>query len=182
MSRAISPAACAPRSMRPERPEGPGRPGRPAGPAKRTGRLFAGVVALLAVTLAGCIAVPGSVDGPIAVQLHIASGPTSVEVDASGWFAETTSIYLCPSAPPILPEDAADRVGWSPGPPCQHFGTHPSRDGLRVSLPLDEIGADVRSAFMASDEWYLVLLDLEGDRVSSAVRSAFDAPSGFGVP
>ena len=30
---------------------------------------------------------------------------------------------------------------------------------------------------MRSGEWYLVLLDLDGDRVSAAIRSAFDAPT-----
>lgn len=140
------------------------------------------LVASLAVVLAGCLAVPGSVDGPIAVPLHITPTATSIEVDAPGWFSDETAIYLCPTAPPVLPEDAADRVGWAPGAPCQAFGTVPSPDGLRASLPLDGIDGPVRPAFAASGEWHLLLLDLEGDRVSSAIRSAFDAPPAFAAP
>ncbi len=132
---------------------------------------------LAIVSIGGCLAVPGSVDGPIAVRLHITSTPTSVEVDAPGWFADETSIWLCPTAPPILPEDAADRDGWTPGEPCHDYGLRPSRDGLTASLPLAELDSTERAAFDGSGEWYLVLLDLDGDRVSAAIRSAFDAPN-----
>lgn len=153
---------------------------RGAGTRAAVTRILLGIT--LAALLGGCLAVPGSADGPIAVPLHITPTATTIEVDAPGWFSDETAIYLCPTAPPVLPEDAADRVGWEPGAPCQAFGTAPSPNGLRASLPLDDIEAPVRPAFAASGEWHLLLLDLEGDRVSSAIRSAFDAPAVFAAP
>ncbi len=132
--------------------------------------------AALALLLSGCLAVPGAIDGPIAVDLHVSTTPTTVEVDAPGWFAETTAIYLCSASPPVLPEAAADRVGWTPGGACHDYGTRPSRDGLKVSLPLTDLAGETWAPFAAADEWYLLLLDLDGDRVSSAVRSRFGAP------
>ena len=130
----------------------------------------------LAVVLTGCLAVPGAIDGPIVVDMHISTTSTSVDVDAPGWFADVSAIYLCPSLPPPLPDAAANRIGWAPGGDCHDYGTRPSRDGLTVSLPLADLDAPQRVAFDASPEWYLLLLDLDGDRVSSAVRSAFGAP------
>ena len=129
------------------------------------------------VALGGCMAVPGSFDGPIAVRLLIRTTPTTVEVDAPGWFADTSAVYLCSTAPPVLPEAAADRVGWTPGGDCHDFGRHPSRDGLTISLPLSAMQGETWPAFEAAEDWYLLLLDLEGERVSSAVRSRFPAPT-----
>lgn len=131
---------------------------------------------VLALTVTGCLAVPGAIDGPIAVDMHVATTPTSVEVDAPGWFADTSAVFLCPALPPPLPDAAADRIGWTPGVACQDYGRHPSPRGLTVSLPLGELTGKAREAFAASGEWYLVILEMDGERVSSAVRTAFGPP------
>ncbi|MEO5885655.1 MAG: hypothetical protein ABIQ58_09105 [Candidatus Limnocylindrales bacterium] len=133
------------------------------------------VVGVVVVT-AGCTLRPEALDGPIAVELHVTTTPTSVEVDAPGWFADTSGIFLCPLEPAALPDPGPERIGWTPGPACHGFGTRPSRDGLKVSLPLAELSDTTASAFAAADDWYLLLLDIEGDRVTSAVRSRFTAP------
>jgi hypothetical protein len=139
--------------------------------------LIAPAALIVAVAaLGGCVDVPGSFDGPMAVRMHIRTTSTTVEVDASGWFADTSAVYLCPTAPPVLPEAAADRVGWTPGGECHDFGRHPSRDGLTISLPLSAIDGETWPAFESAEDWYLLLLDLDGDRVSSAVRSRIHAP------
>jgi hypothetical protein len=141
-------------------------------------RLIAGAVGVgLAALLAGCLAVPGAIDGPIAVDMHVSTTPTSVDVDAPGWFADVSAVYLCPSLPPPLPEAAADRIGWTPGGACHDYGDHPSKDGLTLSLPLADLDDPERTAFEASTEWYLLLLDMDGQRVSSAVRTAFGPPN-----
>ena len=140
-------------------------------------RLVAAALLIVSVAvLGGCVVVPGSLDGPIAVRLHIRTTPTTVEVDAPGWFADTSAVYLCATAPPVLPEAAADRVGWTPGGDCHDYGRHSSRDGLTISLPLSAIDRETWPAFESAEDWYLLLLDLDGDRVSSAVRSRIHAP------
>lgn len=131
---------------------------------------------VLALALTGCLAVPGAIDGPIAVDMHVATTPTSVEVDAPGWFAEVSRVFLCPALPPPLPDAAADRIGWTPGPACHDYGRHPSPGGLTVSLPLADLTGTAREAFAVSGEWYLVILEMDGDRVPSAVRTAFGPP------
>lgn len=140
--------------------------------------VFAATLIGAVAALGGCMAVPGSFDGPIAVSMHIRTTPTTVELDAPGWFADTSAVYLCAAAPPVLPEAAADRVGWTPGGECHDFGRHSSRDGLTISLPLSAMQGETWPAFEAAEDWYLLLLDLDGERVSSAVRSRFPAPEG----
>lgn len=158
MRRATSRVACGRPSMRPD----------------RSLRLFG--VPLLALALTGCLAVPGDIDGPIAVDMHVATTPTSVELDAPGWFADVSAVFLCPALPPPLPDAAADRIAWTPGAACHDYGRHPSPDGLTASLPLGELTGTTRAAFVASGEWYLVILEMDGERVSSAVRTAFGPP------
>ena len=158
MPHAISRAACGRRSM-----------GR-----DRALRLLGTPVIALALT--GCLVVPGDIDGPIAVDMHVATTPTSVEVDAPGWFADVSAVFLCPALPPPLPDAAADRIAWTPGAACHDYGRHPSPDGLTASLPLGALTGTARAAFVASREWYLVILEMDGERVSSAVRTAFGPP------
>lgn len=130
---------------------------------------------IASVVVAGCVA-PGTLDRAAPVNLHVWTTPNSVEVDAPGWLADISTVYLCPADPPRIPDAAADRVGWTPGGDCQGFGTHPSSDGLTVSLPISGIDDEKRPAFEAAADWYLLLLDFDGNRVSDAVRSRFHAP------
>lgn len=138
---------------------------------------FAAVLGVAATIATACTLSDVALDGPIAVNLHIRTTATSVEVDAPGWFAATTGIHLCPTAPPILPPPGPARDGWTPGPPCHDYGTRPSVDELIVSLPLADLAGETSAAFAAADDWYLLLLDLDGDRVTAAVRSSFTAPA-----
>lgn len=130
-----------------------------------------------ATTATACTLSDIALDGPIAVNLHIRTTATSVEVDAPGWFATTTGIHLCPVEPPVLPAPGPARVGWKPGPPCHDYGTRPSADGLIVSLPLSDLAGAPWAPFAAADDWYVLLLDLDGDRVTAAIRSSFEAPA-----
>ena len=152
----------------------------PRGGDRRRARLRATVavaLALTATTATACTLSDVALDGPIAVNLHIRTTATSVEVDAPGWFAETTGIHLCPMAPPVLPAAGPARDGWKPGPPCHDYGRQSSVDGLIVSLPLADLAGATSAAFAAADDWYLLLLDLDGDRVTAAIRSSFKAPA-----
>ena len=140
-------------------------------------RFLAGLAPfLLAAVVGGCVLQGPALDGPIAVNLHITTTPSSVEVDAPGWFAEETAVYLCSAEPPVLPEPGPDRVGWRPGDACHAYGTVPSRDGLRIGLPIDSLAGEPWPAFAAAEDWYVYLLEVDGDRVVSAVRSRFGAP------
>ncbi len=142
--------------------------------------------ALVAGALAVSFLVGGCVGGqPLdigtPINLHVWTTPTSVEVDAPGWFADISRVYLCPADPPRLPDGARERDGWTPGAGCQDFGTFPTADGLKTSLPLSALDADRAPAFDAAPDWFLLIVDLDGTRVASAVRSQFHAPPG-GVP
>lgn len=132
-------------------------------------------IVLVASLVAGCG--NGSLEIGTPVNLHVSTTPETVEVDAPGWFADISAVYLCPVAPAQLPFAPADRVGWTPGESCEFMGSYPSREGLTLSLPLDGLGAARRPAFDAAVDWYLVLLDLDGDRVGSAISSRFHSPS-----
>lgn len=127
------------------------------------------------VVVAGC-AVPGSLDRVLPMPLRIKTTPTSVEVQAAG-LANTSAVYLCATAPPYLPNEPADRVNWKPGGDCHDYGTHDTRDGLDISLPLADLAASPDAeAFRAVPDWYLLLIELDGDRATSSVRSQFHAP------
>jgi hypothetical protein len=128
-----------------------------------------------ALLVGGCG--PASLDIGTPVNLHVWTTPTTVELDAPGWFADVSAVYLCPEEPPRLPDAAADRVGWTPGVGCEFMGSYPSRQGLTLSMPLDDIDVARRPAFDAARDWYIVLLDLDGDRVGAAIRSQFHAPT-----
>lgn len=142
-------------------------------------RLVIGL-ALTAVIAGGCIG-ESSLEFGTPVNLRVWTTETTVEVDAPGWTADTSRVYVCAAEPPRPPEGAADREGWAPGGSCQDFGTYPSADGLRATLPLGAFDADQQPAFDAASDWYLLLLGLDGARVSSSIRTRFHAPPG-GVP
>lgn len=185
MRRATLPAACG-RPMRAIEPTEPVRslhtPRRSPTPrrsAKPAALATLGGLMTLVTLVSGCTLAPVALDGPIAVNLHIATTTDQVRVDAPGWFAPISSIYLCAAQPPPLPEPGPERDGWTPGPGCHAYGTHPSRDGLTVDLPLVDLDARERPVFAAAPDWILLLLSVEGDRVTSAVRSQFRRPNGF---
>jgi hypothetical protein len=134
------------------------------------------LVAGLAALVAGCAGGTSALDGALPVALRVSTTPTTVEVDAPGWLANVSEVYLCPDPPPPLPDANADRKGWTPGDACHDFGRHPSRDGLTVSLPIADLSGPQWAAFEAATDWYLLVLDLDGDVVASAVRSRFHAP------
>jgi len=140
------------------------------------------LVLFTALTGVACTIPPGSLDGPIAVILHITTTPTTVDVDAETWYSESTAIYLCPSEPPPLPDPGPALIGWTPGAPCHDYGDRPSPNGLKVALPIADLDGPERVLFDSAEEWYLLLLDLDGDRVSSAIKSAFRPPESAVVP
>ena len=156
-------AACAPRSMLAEALWRP-----------RLRSLVA--LAAMAAMLAGCRLSPDILDGGLATELRVYATPTTIEVDAPGWFADVSAVFLCPADPPRLPEPGPDRVGWTPGGDCHDFGRFPSPDGLKVSLPRADLASIGSTAFSAASDWTLLLLDLDGERVVGAIRSSFTAP------
>jgi hypothetical protein len=137
-------------------------------------RLLVGLIAT-ALIAGGCANAP-SLDFGTPVNLHVTTTPTSVELDAPGWLADISAVYLCPSEPARLPDNAAERVNWTPGPDCEFMGSYPGRDGLKLSMPLSGLQPERRPKFDAAADWYVVLLDLDGDRVSAAINSQFHAP------
>lgn len=141
----------------------------------------AAAVILLGVTVAACTLPDGALDAPFPVVMHITTTPTEVVVDAPGWLADRSAVFLCPAAPPPLPEPGPERDGWLPRPPCHDYGRFDSPDGLTISLPLDGLVADERATFGAASDWYVYLLDLDGEHVTSAVKTRFPPPGGFGT-
>ena len=71
-------------------------------------RLIAGLV-VATVVAGGCVG-GSSLDFGTPVNLHVSTTPTTVELDAPGWFADISAVYLCPDEPARLPDDAAKRV------------------------------------------------------------------------
>lgn len=126
--------------------------------------------------VAGCRLPENALDGPLAVPLRITTTPDAVEVDAPTWYATDTVVYLCPTEPPSLPEPGPERVGWTPGSSCHDFGHHDATDGLETTLRLDALNQPERPAFEAAKNWFLLLLEVEGDRVTAAIHSSFTAP------
>lgn len=141
-------------------------------------RILAGLVSSFAsIAIAGCVLQGAALDGPIAVNLHVRTTPSTVEVDAPGWFADRTRVYLCHAEPPLLPEPGPARIDWRPDDRCQDFGIVSSEDGLQVSLPLEALAGDPWADFAAAQDWYLFLVEVDAtDRVVSAIRSRFSAP------
>ena len=144
----------------------------------RVGLVLAAVGA--AVVTGGCVLGPASLDGPIAIELHIDPKPTSIGVDAPTWYARTSDLYLCPADPPPLPEPGPARVGWTPGRLCHAFPRVTGGNGLDIALPLDDLSEAERDVFAAAPDWYLLITDVASDdRVTSAIRSRFPQPDGF---
>ena len=138
-------------------------------------------LAATALMAGGCVG-SSSLDFGTPVNLHISTTPTTVELDAPGWFADISAVSLCPSEPARPPDNAAERVDWTPGPTCEFMGSYPSRDGLTLSLPLSGLKPERRPAFDAAPDWWLVLMDLDGNRVGSAINSRFHAPAVASAP
>ena len=147
---------------------------RPLGSARWVPRLAG--FSLLLVLAAGCRLPSGALDGPLAVPLRIEATADAVQVDAPGWFAPETSLYLCPTEPPELPEPGPARVGWTPGSSCHDYGRVASPDGLKATLPLDALTEAQRPAFEAALDWYLLIVKVDGERAAAAIRSSFSSP------
>lgn len=142
-----------------------------SGPAARLAS-----IAIAAALVGGCRLPSSALDGPLAVPLRIEATADAVQVDAPGWFAPETVIYLCPTEPPELPEPGPDRDGWTPGASCHDYGKVAAPDGLEVSLPVDALSDAERPAFEAATDWYLLIVKVEGTRATAAIRSSFSAP------
>jgi hypothetical protein len=132
--------------------------------------------ALVALLVAGCRLPSEALDGPIAVPLRITPTATTVEIDAPGWYAADTVVYLCSAEPPALPEPGPAREGWTPGGACHDYGHVPSADGLTAVLALAELTEAERPVFEAVANWSVLLVGVEGDRATSAIHTSFAAP------
>ena len=146
----------------------------------RSERRIRGSIVLAAFLVAGCGQLP-PLDMGTPVQMRVWTTPTTVEVDAPTWVTDASRIYLCATEPPRVPDGARDREGWSPGGSCQDLGTYAGPDGLRVSLPIGALDENRRPAFDQASDWYLLILELDGGRITNSVRTRFHAPPG-GVP
>lgn len=143
-------------------------------------RWRAAITALaLGALVAACRLPDNALDGPIAVPLRVVADARSVDVDAPTWFAPQTAIYLCTAAPDALPEPGPARVGWRPVPACRGFGRQPSVEGLRVVLDLAALPDDSRGEFGSADTWCVLLVKLDGERVTAAIHTSFRRPEGF---
>lgn len=132
---------------------------------------------LLAAVVGGCRLPSSALDGPLAVPLRIEATADAVQVDAPGWFAPESAIYLCSTEPPELPEPGPDRDGWTPGASCHDYGTVAAPDGLKVTLPVDALTDAEQPAFEAAADWYLLIVKVEGVRATAAIHSSFSAPA-----
>jgi hypothetical protein len=144
----------------------------------RFGRSAALVLSIVAaLVLAGCSLEGPILDGPIAVNLHVHSTDTTIEVDAPGWFAERSRVYVCHTDPPLLPDPGPERIGWEPGDACHAYGLIEGDGGLVASLPIADLLGEQGADFAAAEAWYLLMLEVDPeDRVLGAVRSRFDVP------
>ena len=144
------------------------------------GRL-AGSLAAAALTT-GCVLGPNALDGPIAVPLTVTPTPTSIGIEAPTWRPGASRIYLCPFDPPALPDPGPARIGWSPGETCFDYGSWDSHDGLRADLPTEVLVGASGGRFAASPDWWVLILEVDGERVVQGVRSRFGRPDGWPVP
>jgi hypothetical protein len=133
-------------------------------------------LSLLLMVVAGCRLPSGALDGPLAVPLRIDATAENVQVDAPGWFAPETNIYLCPTEPPELPEPGPARIGWSPGSSCHDYGRVATPNGLTATLPVGAFTDAERSAFEGASDWFLFIVKVDGERASAAIRSSFASP------
>ena len=132
--------------------------------------------AIFMLVAGGCRLPDNALDGPLAVPLRITATDTAIEIDAPTWYAAQTAMYLCTSEPPPLPEPGPDRAGWTPMGPCHDFGRVAAPDGLHVTQALDVLTEEDRQALEAVDDWYLLIVRIEGDRATSAAHSSFASP------
>jgi len=133
-------------------------------------------LAIAVAVVGGCRLPSNALDGPLAVPLRITATTAAIEVDAPGWFASDTVIYLCPTEPPALPEPGPSRDGWTPGSSCHDYGHFAAADGLKGTLPLDALTDVERRSFDDASDWYLLVVGIEGARVRAAIHSRFSAP------
>ena len=133
-------------------------------------------IAVAPVLLAGCAAGTHTLDGAVPIPLRVSTTATTVDIDAPGWYAAESTIYLCPSPPPPLPDATADRRGWTPGGGCHDYGRRSSGNGLTASLPIADLEGGGWPAFQAAPDWYVLVLQVDGDLVVAATRSQFHAP------
>lgn len=141
---------------------------------RRSALLAFGAAAILAV--GGCRIPENALDGPLAIPLRITATPATIEVDAPTWYSDRTAIYLCSSEPPALPEPGPQRVGWTPGAACQDFGEVGSPDGLRTTLPLEQLTSEDLEPFIDAKDWFLLLVKIEGSRAAAAIHTSFPGP------
>ena len=134
----------------------------------------AGVFAALVV--AGCRLPENALDGPLAVPLRITATTESIVVDAPTWYAAETAIFVCSTEPPALPAPGPQRDGWTPGEACHDFGRVRSPDGLAATLALDRLTDEGLASFASADDWYLLLVAVDGDRANAAIHSSFPRP------
>ncbi len=128
------------------------------------------------VMVGGCRIPENALDGPLAIPLRITATTEAIDVDAPTWYSDRTAIYLCSSEPPPLPEPGPRRVGWTPGTECHDFGEVGSPDGLRTTLPLDQLTNEDLAPFINAKDWFLLLVRMEGDRAAAAIHSSFPGP------
>ena len=143
------------------------------------GMSLARVALLLTIAsalVAGCRLPTEALDGPLAVPLRIDATSQAIDIDAPGWFASETAIYLCPDQPPGLPEPGPSRDGWTPGTACHDFGRVAAEDGLHAVLSLGDLSDAERPAFLAAADWFVLLVKFEGNHATSAIHSSFKAP------
>lgn len=134
---------------------------------------------MFALVVTGCRIPDDALDGPLVVPLRITATAEAIEVDAPGWFAAQTTIFLCAAEPPPLPPPGDGRVGWSPGGACQDFGTVASQSGLKATLRLDDVSGAFRAPLSSATDWYVLLVKRDGDRAADVLYTRFHAPSGF---
>jgi hypothetical protein len=134
------------------------------------------VLTIAAALIGGCRLPSNALDGPLAVPLRITATSDVIEVDAPGWFASDTVVYLCPTEPPALPEPGPQRDGWTPGVSCHDYGHFAAADGLKGTLSLEALTDAERPSFDDASDWYLLVVGIEGARVTTAIHSRFSAP------
>ena len=133
-------------------------------------------LAIAGALLAGCRLPSDALDGPLAVPLRITATAESVDIDAPGWFAPKTSVYLCSSEPASLPEPGPDRNDWTPGTTCHAFGQVDANDGLHAVLATGDLTREERESFAAVADWFVLLVRVDNGYAAAAIHSSFRAP------
>jgi hypothetical protein len=128
------------------------------------------------IVVAACRLPDNALDGPLAVPLRIDATAQAIEVDAPTWYADETAIYLCSAEPSPLPEPGPERVGWTPGLACHDFGRVASPNGLETTLMLSSLSNEELAPFADARDWFILLVEVEGDRAITAIHSSFPGP------